>query len=169
MTQKSPPAAAAARRRAALLWGLCALAVALLVRITAGGPDYALRLYGAGVLTPPLWLAGLLWFGGVFLQGAAAGYLSGDTGGGSLREASFWRGCTCLLLALLWALLWYALLFGKGLLLLSWLCLPIGVAAAVGCGLSWWPLSRGGALVVFGYGGWLLLLFLWELGLMLSR
>lgn len=169
MTQKFPPAAVAARRRAALLWGLGALAVALLVRITAGSPDYILRLYGAGVLTPPLWLAGLGWFGGIFLPGAAAGYLSGAAGGGSPREAAFWRGCTCLLLSLLWALLWYALLFGKGLLLLSWLALPIGGAAAVGCGLSWWPLSRGGATVSFGYGGWLLLLFLWELGLMLSR
>lgn len=157
------------RGTASLIGGIGGVVLALLVRFFAGGPWTILHRLGAGEILPPLWFLSLLWLSWFFLVGFATGYLLATEVGGAPREVLLWRGMTCLVLTLVLALVWYTLLFGKFSLFFSWLCLPLALAAALLCAISWWSLCRGAAVVLIGYALWLLCLFLLQMAVMLHN
>lgn len=154
---------------AALVGGGLALAAAFLVRLSVGSPLAAIRFLAADRLLPPLWLMGLLWLLGLFLLGVVGGLAIASTGCGGQREALLWRGCTCLLLTVVFSLIWYALLFGKFSLFFSWICLPLAAAVAVLCFLSWRRPLGWAALVPAGYALWSVILFLLQFAVMLHN
>ncbi len=154
-----------------LLGGGLSLAAAILVRLLTENPRLVLHRLAAGCHLPPLWFLGFVWLAGFCLLGAAMGFLLGNLccGGSTHREALLWRGSTCLILALVISLVWYVLLFGKFSLFFSWLCLPLAMALALLCALSWWRLSRGASLILGGYALWMLCLFLLQFAVMLHN
>lgn len=144
-----------------LVGGGLVLAAALLTRLTVGSPLAVIHKLGASVLLPPLWLTGLLWLGSYVLMGAAVGYLLSCPPGNARREADLWRGCTFLVLAVVFSLVWYTLLFGKLCLLLSCLCLLLAAVCALVCMISWWSVGKGAAVISLGFSLWqICLLFL---------
>ena len=147
--------------------GGCTLAAALAVCIRVGSPLPVLHRLGAGDLIPPLWLMGTLWLLGMFAVGWAFGCLLGMQTGGPVRDALKYRGSTCLVIAMVFALLWYELLFCSLSLLFSWLCLAVAIGTAVLCALSWWRLCRPVACITVAFSLWRLWLFLLQLGIML--
>jgi hypothetical protein len=82
-------------------------------------------------------------------------------------KALAWRGATALILAAVFSLVWYTLLFGKFLLLASWLCLPLSAAAAAWCALSWGQVRRGTAMILWGVFLWETFLFFLQLAVLL--
>ncbi len=144
---------------AARIGGGVAVAAAVAVRVATGGASVMWHRWGAGAVLPPLWVLSLLWLGGFFAVGATVGGLVLAPRRGPAWEAAMWRGCTCLIVSLGGALMWYALLFEKGTAVLSWLCLPVAAAAAVAGGMAWQRVDRRGALIAYGWAIWLALLF----------
>jgi hypothetical protein len=124
-------------------------------------PLELLHLTGALSLLPPLWLlvvVHLLWYAAV---GALMGVMWGErsfAGGETL-----WRGITYLMWGATGVSVWYVLLFGKGLFLLSWLCLPPAVAALCVALWCWRSSPRRLAAVGAACILWPLLLFFWQL------
>jgi hypothetical protein len=149
-------------KQGALLGGGLSLLAALMLLWLTPRPLELLHLTGALAILPPLWLlAGLhlLWYLAV---GALSGLLWAERfrrGGGE----ALWRGNTFFVWGITAASVWYILLFGKGLLLLSWLFLPVAAAAlviAVWCRFPW---HRGAAAVGAACVAWPLLLFFWQM------
>ena len=147
--------------------GGCALAVSLAVAIRVGSPLSALHRLDAGDIVPPLWIMGTLWLLGMFAVGWSFGCLLGMRSGGPVQDALKYRGSTCMVLAVVLALLWYELLLCTLSLLLSWLCLAVATVTTVLAVLSWWRLCRPVACITGGFGVWLLWLLLLQLGVML--
>ena len=65
------------------------------VAVTVGSPLPVLRLWGADVLLPPLWILGILWLAGYALLGGAAGYAWGCPGGGLGTPIAMHIRCSC--------------------------------------------------------------------------
>ncbi len=156
-------------RVSAAVGGGVAVLVTVSVRVAVGGPVELFHYLGAGEVLPPLWLMGLLWLGGFFVIGATVGVLiiSPRRCGG--READVWRGCTCLVLSLGAALMWYTLLFGKGSLFFSWLCLPVAIVAGIPGVTAWYRADRHAAVAAGGWILWMALLFLAQFAVMLRN
>ncbi len=154
-------------RSGALVGGLIGLLIPLFVRFVTGSPWTVIHRFSAGEILPPLWFLGLLWFALPTLCGLAAGGLWAELHHAAEREASFWRGCTCLVLSLMCASAWYALLFGKCSLFFSWLCLLAAAVLSVLCAISWKGLSGGASLLVAGNALWSLILLFFQLTVVL--
>ncbi len=154
-------------RLAALIGGGVAVAAALLVRLAAGGAWSMVHHLGAGEVLPPLWILGCLWLGGFFAVGAAIGGLVVAPSRGAAIEADMWRGCTCAVISLSGALIWYMLLFGKGALFLSWLCLPVALVVMLPGVISWSRVSAAATVVAVGWGLWIIMIFAGQLVVML--
>ena len=152
-----------------LIGGGLTLAAALLMGLSVGSALPAIHALRAEAILPPVWLMSLLWLSSFALLGGALGYLLSCPSGGALREARLWRGATFLVLTVTLALVWYSLLFGKLLLLPSWLCLLLAAAASLTCALSWWPISRGAALIAGGCSLWQLSLFFWQFAIIIHN
>ncbi len=151
----------------AWIGGGCTLAAAIAVAIRVGSPIPVWHRLDAGDILPPLWLMGTLWLVGMFAVGWAFGCLLGMRAGGPVRDALKYRGSTCMVLAVVFALLWYELLFCSLRLMFSWLCLAVALIASTLAVLSWWRLCRPVACVTVGFCVWLVWLFLLQLGIML--
>jgi tryptophan-rich sensory protein len=149
-----------------LVGGGAALAAALLTRLAAGSPAATVHQLEAFLPLPPLWLMGLLWLSAFALAGAAAGEMLTVPCPSPRVEALAWRGATALILAVVFSLVWYTLLFGKFLLLASWLCLPLSAAAAAWCALSWGQVNRRAACILWGFALWEAFLFFLQLAVL---
>ncbi len=141
------------------LCGGALLLAALLVRATTPSPYLFVRGVAGQVALPPTWLLGLFWFGMIFLVGLAWGLVLGRRGCNSRRDAWRFRGTTYLLLSVVFALLWYRLLFGAVAMLLSWCCLLVTVVFCVLTALSWWRISPLAGGITGAYALWSLFLF----------
>ncbi len=150
-----------------LIGGGIVLAAALLTRLAVGSPLAVIHKLGASILLPPLWFTSLLWLASYALMGAAAGYLLSCPTGNTRREAFLWRGCTFLVLAVVFSLVWYTLLFGKLYLLSSWICLFFSAVAALICMISWWQIGKWAAIVSLCFAVWQVCLFLLQLAVIL--
>ncbi len=150
-----------------LVGGAILLSAALLTRLVTGSPLWLFRFGNVAGVLPPLWLTGLVWLLSFFALGAAAGYMFSCRSLMGGREAGLWRGCTFLILAVAFSLIWYTLLFGKYYLLPSWLFLPMAAGAALMCGLSWWRISRGTGVTVWCFGLWQIMVFCLQLRVIL--
>ena len=139
------------------------------VAVTVGSPLPVLRLWGADVLLPPLWILGILWLAGYARLGGAAGYAWGCPGGGLHREMPLWRGLTFLVVEVTFSCAWYSLSFGSHLLLPGWLCLVASVAAGGLCLAAWWWSFRGAAILCGGGTLWLLYVTLCHLFVILHN
>ena len=153
----------------ALIGGGTGLFMAVFVAATVGNPLPILRLLGADLFLPPLWLAGLLWLAGYALSGAAAGWALACSAGGPSRETAVWRGLTFLVAEVTFSFAWYRLLFGSFLLLPAWLCLAAGVAAGVVCFLSWISVHPLPAWLCGGVTAWLFCLLLCHVAVILHN
>ncbi len=160
-----------ARKTACLVGGAVGIAAALSVRLGVGGTLEVLHRLDAPAVLPPLWLLTLLYLGGFFLAGAAAGSILYALWGGlgCAREAAAWRGCTCLTLSVTLTLCWYALFFGRASLLVSWLCLLLAVALALASVLAWWIIDRLASLAVCGYTAVCFVLVVCQVAVLLHR
>lgn len=147
----------------ALVGGGVTLSAALLTRWTVGSPLVVLHRLEALPILPPLWFMSLLWLASFALVGLSLGYLSACTEGNPKREALFWRGSTFLVLATVFSLLWYTLLFGKFYPLPSWLCLLFSAVAALACAASWMHIKRAPAVTVLLFALWQTYLLLLQL------
>ena len=152
----------------ALIGAGVTLAAALLTRLAVGSPLAVLHKLGAAAILPPLWLMSLVWLASFASAGAIAGYLLACPAGHAARETALWRGATFFVLAMVFSLVWYTLLFGKLCLLPSWLCLFLSAASAAVCGLSWGKLFLGGAWILFGFAVWQTVLILFQLCILLQ-
>ena len=151
----------------ALIGGGVALIAALLTRLTVGSPLAVAHKLEVFLILPPLWLMSLLWLFSFLLMGAAAGHLLASPMGSAKREAYLWRGSTFMVLAVVFSLVWYTLLFGKLFLLPSWICLLLSAAAAFACALSWRQVARGAAAAALGFALWQITLFLLQFAVLL--
>ena len=140
--------------------GGVALAAAILTRLTAGSPLTVIHKLEATLPIPPIWLMSLMWLASFVLFGAAAGLLLVFPHGNPQREASLWRGNTFMVLAMVFSLGWYTLLFGKFCLLPSCLCLLLSAAAALACALAWMQLKRNASVAALVFSLWQIFLFL---------
>ncbi len=154
-------------RTSALIGGGIGGLAVLTVRFVTESPWTVFHRLSAGDILPPLWLLGLLWFAIPILCGLGAGLLWADIPASGEAGASFWRGCTCLVLSLMCMLAWYALLFGKCSLFFSGLCLLAAMLCSCLCVLAWKSFSIGAVLLVGGNTLWCLALFLMQLGVAL--
>ncbi len=163
----------ATQRTATLVGAVCGLVSVLLVRFAAGSPLTALHRLDAAHVLPPLWLVSLCYLGWFVLLGGAVGYLLSGIGGafchGPAEEATLWRGCTCLSLAIMLTFMWYALLFGKFCFIFSLLFLPLACGMAILCAAAWRSIAKGASLLAVGYALWLLLLFFWQVAVILHN
>lgn len=142
-----------------LVGGALVLAVALLTRMAVGSPFYLLHKLNATGILPPVWCMSVLWMSAYALSGAVAGYLLSRPTGNAQREACLWRGCTFLILAIVFSLVWYTLLFGKHYLIPSWLCLLMSGGFALICVRAWWSIGKWAALIALGFTLWQICLF----------
>lgn len=131
---------------------------ALIVRLTTTSPYIFLHSAAGRVPLPPTWLLGCVWLTYFALIGAAWGYILGMRAGRPHQDAGRFRGSMYFLLCVVFALLWYRLLFGAWAVFLSWLSLLLSLAAGVAAALCWWRVSRvvGGIMLAFAL--WLLFL-----------
>ncbi len=153
----------------ALIGGGIATVAAIFVRILTENPRVVLHRLAAYDRLPPLWLLSILWLGWFFLLGATTAILLCASRRDCRREALLWRGSTFLVLTVVISLIWYTLLFGKFSLLISWLCLPVAIAAALLCALSWWRTAGWAGVLLVGFALWLLCLFLLQFAVMLHN
>ncbi len=156
-------------RTGALCGGGAALAAVLLTRTFTGGAQTILHSYNAAALVPPLWIMGLLWFGLIALSGAALGARIADCHRGAAYSALLWRGATALVLADSFGCAWYALLFGKGVIAFSALCLLLCAGSALLCALSWWQIARAAAAITGLYAAFSLFLLFLQLAVLLRN
>lgn len=155
-------------RTVALIGGATGVVLALLVSFSVGSPWTTLHRVDAPSVLPPIWFLSLSWFGWFFALGAAGACLLASRRRGAVADAAFWRGMTCLVLAVAFSFVWYILFFGKGSLFFSWLCLPLALAFSLLAGVFWWQsVSKGEALIPFGYALWLLCLFFLQMAVLL--
>ncbi len=154
-------------RTYALIGGVMGLLAVLTMRFAIESPWTVYHRLGAAEVLPPLLLLGLVWLALPILCGLAAGWLLSRLHRAADAEAAFWRGCTCLVLSLMCAMAWYALLFGKCSLFFSGLCLIGAILLSVLCALSWRALSVGVTLLAAGNALWYILLFLMQLAVVL--
>ena len=143
-------------------------AAVLLTRVAVGSPWEVLHRLSTATLLPPLWLMSLLWVASFVLVGGAAGILLSSPEGSAVRQAHLWRGSTFLSLAVVFALAWYTLLFGKHWLLLSALLLLLAAAASLICAISWRAACGRGWIAPLAYALWQILLFLLQLAVLLQ-
>jgi hypothetical protein len=142
-------------------------AAVLLTRAAVGSPWELLHRLSAASILPPLWLLSLLWMVSFALVGGAAGGLLAAPEGNAHRRAHLWQGSTFLVLAVVFALAWYTLLFGKLWVLISCLFPLLAAASALLCALSW-RLAGGGAwMAPLGYALWQILVLLLQLAVLL--
>lgn len=151
----------------ALVGGGTTIAIALMTRLTVGSPLHTLHRF-PNILLPPLWLLSLLWLGSFALLGAAVGNLLACPHGNPQNEASLWRGSTFMVLAVMFALDWYTLFFGKLLLLPSSLCLLLSAAAATLCACAWFSLRKGAAIAAFLFSLWQIYIFFLQMAIFLQ-
>ncbi len=144
-----------------------ALAALTLRAVTADPLTTLHRLCALDVL-PPLWLMSALWLAWAALLGGAMAHALVRAGQGGAATAA-WRGSTCLCLSAMTAAAWYALLFGKGALLLSWLCLLASALAAALAALSWAKCASVPAILTAAFALWSILLFFLQLAVMLHN
>ncbi|MBQ9151214.1 MAG: hypothetical protein IJX72_03100, partial [Clostridia bacterium] len=97
----------------------------------------------------------------------AVGYLLSCPSGNTRREAHLWRGNTFMVLAVVFSLVWYTLLFGKLYLLPSWICLLLSAASALLCTLSWWPIGKWVSIISLYFALWQVCLFFLQLAVIL--
>ena len=128
-----------------LIGGGSALSIAIFTRLTVGSPLALIHQLPSHTL-PPIWLFSLLWMASFALLGATAGHLLTCVGGSHQREACLWRGGTFMVLAMMFSLDWYTLLFGKFLFFPACLCLILSALAALICALSWIRVQKGAAV-----------------------
>lgn len=120
-----------ASRQSGLTWGGITLLTALLLLCLTPRPAAILWMVSSLSLLPPLWLLTVLHLCWYFAVGFTVGCLF-SVSPGRAWDGLFWRGATMLLLGMTMAAVWYILLFGKGLILLSGLfLLPCGGAMAM--------------------------------------
>lgn len=134
------------------LWG-----AALTVRLTTTPPYVFLRGMAGHVPLPPTWLLGSVWLTFFFLVGAAWGYILGLKGCRPRRDVWRFRGSMYFLLSMVFALLWYRLLFGALAVFLSGVCLLVALAAGVIAAICWWRVSRVAGVLLCAFALWLLL------------
>ena len=152
----------------ALVGGGVTLTAALLTRWAVGSPLPVMHRLEAIRPLPPLWLMSLLWLASFALLGMAIGYLLTCPDGNPRREALFWRGNTFLVLAVVFSLLWYTLLFGKFYPVPSWCCLLLSVAAALVCAFSWIQVKTAAAVSVLIFALWQGYLILLQLTVLMT-
>lgn len=141
-----------------LLGGGALWVAALTVRLTTTPPYVFLRGMAGQVSLPPTWLLGSIWLTFFFLVGAAWGYILGFRGCRPRRDVWRFRGSMYFLLSMVFALLWYRLLFGAMAIFLSGVCLLVSLAAAVIAAICWWRVSRAEGGILFAFALWLLFL-----------
>lgn len=151
----------------AWIGGGCTLVAALIVAIRVGSPLPALHRLDVGDVVLPLWLMGILWLVGMFAVGWSFGCLLGMRPCSPVQDVMKYRGSTCVVVSVVFALLWYELLLCALSLLFSWFCLAVAVAMAALAALSWWRLCRPVACITVGFAAWLVWLLLLQLGVML--
>ncbi len=154
-------------RTYALIGGAIGLLTVVTVRFVTESPWVVFHHLNAGDALPPMWLLSLFWFSLPILCGLAAGVLLASVRHIAEREAAFWRGCTCLVLAIMCAFSWYALLFDKCSLLFSGLCLVAAALLSLACALSWRTLSSVATLLLAANALWYLTIFLLQLAVVL--
>ncbi len=143
------------------------LACAMLTRWSVGSPIILLHKLSASALLPPMWLMSLLWLGFYLLWGAALGDLLSCPPTSPVGEVHLWRGCTFAVLAVVFSLVWYTLLFGKFYLVPSWMCLLVSAAAAFVCAYSWWRVTKWTSCVALLFGLWNICLFFLQFAVIL--
>ena len=149
-----------------LVGGGIALTVTLLTRLWVGSPLNLIHTLEAFLTIPPLWIMGVLWLTSFALLGAAAGALLAAPCGNPEREVHLWRGSTFMVLAMVSSLVWYALLFGKQLLLPSCLCLLPALSASLLCALSWKRIHLLAAIPPLLFGLWQFTLLLLQISVL---
>jgi hypothetical protein len=129
-----------------------------MTRLTVGSPLRVIHQFTT-VLLPPLWILSLLWLTSFALLGGAAGSLLSCPHGNPQKEAALWRGSTFMVLAVMFGLDWYTLLFGKLLLVPSCLCLLLAAASAAVCAWSWLPLRKSASASALLFSLWQIYVF----------
>ena len=125
-----------------LAGGALFFAVVVLVKYQMPPPHVLLHSTGCYERLPPLWLLGLLWYGSYALMGCALGHIL------SLRHISCdgngsrYLGAFLLLAGAVLGIVWYMLLFGKQVVLLSWLLKSIELALLFGSVYVWIRVSK---------------------------
>jgi hypothetical protein len=116
-----------------------------------------------------MWLMSLLWMGFYGLWGAAFGDLLSGLPENPAREVYIWRGSTFAVLAVVFSLVWYTLLFGKFYLIPSWMCLLMSSLASLVCGYSWWSVAKWTAIVAILFASWNICLFFFQFSIILHQ
>ena len=165
---KNTQASTRALPLASLVGGGVTLAAALLTRWAVGSPVTVLHRLEALRALPPLWLMSILWLASFAAVGMAVGYLLTCPDGSPRREALFWRGNTFLVLAVVFSLLWYVLLFGKFYPVPSLCCLLLSAGAALVCSLSWMQVKAPPAVAVLIFALWQGYLILLQLTVLMA-
>ena len=143
------------------------LTCAMLTRWSVGSPVLLLHKLNASAILPPMWLMSLLWLGFYVLWGAAFGELLSCLPENPAREVYIWRGSTFAVLAVVFSLVWYTLLFGKYYLVPSWLCLLISALASCVCGYSWCRVVKWTSVIAFLFAIWNICLFFLQFSIIL--
>jgi hypothetical protein len=145
------------------------LTCALLTRWSVGSPILLLHKLNASEILPPMWLMSLLWMGFYGLWGAAFGDLLSGLPENPAREVYIWRGSTFAVLAVVFSLVWYTLLFGKFYLVPSCMCLLMSSLASLVCGYSWWSVAKWTAIVAILFASWNICLFFFQFSIILHQ
>ena len=152
-------------------WGLiCGVLLLLLawgVKASVASPYMLLHQVECLDLLPPLWILGLLWFGIYFLLGFTGGQLCALRALAPTQDLHRFKGSLYFLLFLIFSFLWYAWLFGKAAFLLSWLACGLSVVMAFFCGYHWHGLHKLCGWMLWLISALFLLLWLYQLMLML--
>ncbi len=135
---------------------------ALTVRLTTTAPYVFLHGMVGQVSLPPTWLLEMLWQSFFLLAGVGWGYILGLKGSHPRRDAWRFRGSMYFLLSVMFALLWYRLLFGAWAVFLSWVCLPVSLVTGGVSAVCWWRIYRPIGGIMGAFAAWIFLLFSWQ-------
>lgn len=150
-----------------LVGGGIMLLVAFAVKQATASPYLVLHNTESLVLLPPLWLMGVLWFGGYFLLGAVAGQMLSLSSLPPQMDIRRCKGGLLFVIAAVTSFLWYILLFGSSAFFLSWLMCGLTAMLLIGCAVYWFSVSKGSALIMTMITVGYILLFICQIMVML--
>ena len=155
-------------RIAVLIFASGFAAIAATVASCTDSPYLIWHTLSTGASMPPLWFAALLWLGGYFLIGAAAGGVFSIQSRGAQCDVLRYRGGMFCVLSVTFGFMWYILLFGKHAVFASIIPLVFSLAFAVLCCASWIRLGKGMGVCSVIYSLWLFILLLFHMALLVS-
>lgn len=155
-------------RIAVLIFASGFAAAAATVASCTDSPYLIWHTLSTGASMPPLWFAALLWFGGYFLIGAAAGGAFSMQSRGAQCDVLRYRGGMFCVLSVTFGFMWYILIFGKQAVFASIIPLALSLVFAVLCCSSWIRLGKITGVCSVLYSFWLFALFLFNLAMLVS-